>query len=181
MGYMLSSLAELPVDDSVGFYIFVVAPHGWEGGLYDVVEKNFSKIARSIGKDSVIAKGFNEDLFSDEVCNRYLGKHYSVLLDDLPALLITNTHPEHTTHATSKLFVPLRRAQEKFGSVDAFLSRLIRFVRDGDQSFLDLFQKEDDFIQEGVNMLELKPNFCGIGINVNAIIEWLIKRREATA
>jgi hypothetical protein len=181
MGYMLSSLAELPVDDTVGFYIFAVAPHGWEGGLYDVVENNFSKIARAIGQDAVIVKGLNEELFSEQVCKTYLGKHYSNLLDDLPALLITNTHPEQTTEETSKLFVPLRRAEEKFGSVDAFLSRLIRFVRDGDQSFLDLFQREDDLIREGANMLELKPNFCRIDININAIIDWLIKRREATA
>jgi hypothetical protein len=181
MGYMVSSLAELPVDNSVAFYIFAVAPHGWKGGLYDVVEKNFSDIAGAIGQEAVIVKGLNTELFGEEVCTAYLGKHYPSLLDDLPALLITNTHPEKTTQETFKLFVPLRRAEQKFGSVDAFLSRIVRFVRNGDQSFLDLFQKEDDFIREGANMLELKPNFCGIGININAIIEWLIKRREGTA
>ncbi len=108
MGYMLSSLAELPIDNTVGFYIFAVAPHGWKSGLYDVVENNFTNIARAIGQEAVIVKGLNEDLFGDEVCKTYLGEHYSILLDDLPALLITNTHP-----AIPEPF-PFRRARCKF-------------------------------------------------------------------
>ena len=179
MGYMLSSLAELPVDNTVGFYVFSVAHRGWQGGLSDIIDRNFTEIARAIGQDSVIVKGLQEELFSEEVCRTYLGRHYSVLLSEMPALLITNAHPSNVTESTFKLFTPLKRAEEKFGSIDAFLSRLVLFVRDRDQTFLDLFQREEDFARDGANMLELKPNFCGIGININAILDWLLKRRDS--
>lgn len=120
-------------------------------------------------------------MWSNEVCTAYFGRNYSPLLEDLPSLLITNAHPDAITPDSFRLLVPLRRAQEKFGSLDAFFSRLVRFVRDSDPTFLDMFQHEDDFAKDGAGMLELKPNFCGVGININAIIEWFLKRRERTA
>ena len=58
MGYMLNTLGNLPIDDDINLYIFVVNG-GWSGGLYDVIESNFSNIAQRIGKNAVIVKGLD--------------------------------------------------------------------------------------------------------------------------
>ncbi len=52
MAYMLSSLAELPVDSDVNFYIFVING-GWSGGTSEIIERNFARIAQEIGPNAV--------------------------------------------------------------------------------------------------------------------------------
>ena len=44
MGYMLSSLAKLPLDSDIDLYIFVING-GWRGGAQDLIEQNFARLA----------------------------------------------------------------------------------------------------------------------------------------
>ena len=175
MGYMLSSLGNLQIDDNVELYIFVVNG-GWHGGLYDSIEKNFAQLARSIGPAAVIAKGFEEGLWSQEICQKYLGKDYQSLFDFLPALLLTDTHPDMLRDESLRLLIPLREAQDEFGDIEAFFRALSRFATTKDPEFIDRFKEQKDFIDEGLRIVDLKPNFMGIGVNLNALIERVRER-----
>lgn len=170
MGYMLSSLAELPVDDEVDLYIFVV-DEGWQSESHDLIEKNFARVAREIGTKAVIAKGLNEQLWTAEVCQKYLGKDYGDLLSLIPAFLITDAHPDNLNDNSMRLLASLIKVRQQFGNYDAFFTLLTRFARNQDRSFIDLFQKRESVARTAAGMLELKPNFCGVGVNLNAVID----------
>jgi hypothetical protein len=94
MGYMLNSLGELPIDEDVSFYIFVIKLGQWDEPLYDMIERNFESVARDIGSHAVIAKGLDPREFYGEVTTRYLGENHAKYFDLLPALLITDVHPD---------------------------------------------------------------------------------------
>ncbi len=65
----------------------------WSGEFNDLIERNFSALAKQIGPNSVIAKGFEPEAWSDQVCSKYLGKNTKTMIDVLPALLLTDSHP----------------------------------------------------------------------------------------
>jgi hypothetical protein len=169
MGYMLSSLAQLPIDDEVDLYIFVING-GWRGGSHEIIEQNFSKLAEEIGPRAVIAKGFNKS-WSSDVSRKYLGKDHSELFGLLPALLITDTHPDQLTDQSMRLLIPLKDANAKFGNFDTFFDSLTKFAREKDTDFLEHFHEKEESEKSAWNMLELKPNIWGIGININEILE----------
>ena len=175
MGYMLNSLGNLPIDDKIGFYIFVVNG-GWRGGLYDIIERNFANIAKKIGSNAVIAKGLDSEAWSSQIAKKYFGERHGELFHALPALFLTDAHPEKLTRQSLRLIIPLRDVEKRFGDWDSFFGSLSKFAIERDPEFLQRFQDADDAIAAGNRILEIKPNFYGIGINVNALIDRLRAR-----
>src|SRR5436190_24238658 len=108
MGYALNELANLPVDENVHFYIFVVNGQHREP-LYEMMQQNFIAVAHSIGSNAVIAVGTNPASFTTQVARKYLGKGNTddSIISILPALIITNAHPEKLTKDSVRLGVPL--------------------------------------------------------------------------
>jgi len=169
MGYLLSSLAQLPVGDNVDLYIFVING-GWRGGSHQIIEENFAKLASEIGPRAVIAKGFNQS-WTRDIARKYLGKDHKELFGLLPALLITDAHPDQLTDEGMRLLIPLKVVEAKFGNFDTFFDSLTKFAREKDSSFLAHFHKKEESRKLAWNMLELKPNIWGIGININEILD----------
>ena len=54
MGYLLNSLSNLPIDESVTLYIFVI-DGTWDTEHTAALRRNFHQIARAIGNNAVIA------------------------------------------------------------------------------------------------------------------------------
>ena len=50
------------------------------------------------------------------------GKAHDELFAALPALLITDTHPDRLTENSLRLIVALRQAEERFGTSTLFLT-----------------------------------------------------------
>lgn len=169
MGYMLSSLGNLPVQDDVSLYIFVVNGR-WNGEFDEIIERNFGALAKQIGPQSVIAKGFEPEAWSDQVCAKYLGKDTRTLYDAFPALLITDSHPERISDKTLRLLVPLRDAEKRFGGITVFFSGLAEFARNRDPAFLKRFEEKESLKDKAWSVLELKPNFFGFGINLKELV-----------
>jgi hypothetical protein len=71
MGYVLNELTNLPVDENVHFYIFVVNGQ-YQEPLYKIIQENFVNIARSIGNNAVIAIGSDPQSFTTSVARKYL-------------------------------------------------------------------------------------------------------------
>ena len=170
MGYQLASLGNLPVDESVNFYIFIVNGD-WNGGNYEILENNFSNIAQRIGPNAVIAKGFDSKAWTRDVASAYLGKNAKQLFGLLPALLLTDSHPDNLTDDSFRLLVPLGDAKERFGNFDTLFAALSDFAINRDATFLDNFEDERDLIGAGNSIIDLKPNFFGVGININEMIK----------
>ena len=173
MGYMLSSLGHLPIEENVTLYIFVING-GFRGGRYEVIERNFGEIAKRIGPNAIIVKGFEES-WSAEVAQKYLGKNHHELLNLLPALLLTDSHPDKLTKDSFRLLIPLKNAEARFEDLETFFRALTNFANNRDKKFLKLFMEEKDFLAKVNKIFEIKPNICGIGININAFIEGLRK------
>lgn len=63
MGYMLSSVGNLPLDENIDLYIFVVNGQ-WLGEPYETIDRNFSKLAKRIGERAVIVKGLESQAWT---------------------------------------------------------------------------------------------------------------------
>jgi hypothetical protein len=168
MGYMLSSLGNLPVQEDVSLYIFVVNGR-WSGEFNDLIEKNFGALAEHIGPNSVIAKGFDPEVWSNQVCSKYLGKDTKTMLDVLPALLLTDAHPEKLTDSSLRLLVPLRDADKRFGGIETFFAALADFSKSRNPDFLARFEDKEPLKSKAWSVLELKPNLFGFGINLKEL------------
>jgi hypothetical protein len=104
MGYVLNELTNLPIDEGVNFYVFVVSDP-YIDPLTKIIEDNFFNLARSLGDHAVIAVGTNQERFTASVARSYLGKNNSdtSFTSLLPALLITNAHPDRLNSDSLRL------------------------------------------------------------------------------
>lgn len=177
MGYLLNSLGNLPIDDSVTFYIFVVNGQ-WQEQLYGMMDQNFGAIAKSIGDKAVIAKGLSSAEWTSEIARVYLGAEHEKLFKTLPALLLTDSHPSKLTPASLRLIVPLRDVEERIGGWPRFFELLSSFARGESEEFLTRFKAKDDKFDALNRVIDLKPNVFGVGINLNAFIEEFRKRKQ---
>jgi hypothetical protein len=181
MGYILNELANLPVDENVHFYIFVVNGQ-FKEPLYDMIQSNFASLAKSIGSNAVIATGTNPEEFTNQVAEKYGGKGRDLdsFAKVLPALVITDAHPSQLTEQSVRLIVPLGDAEKRFGDWSQFFRLLTTFVRGESKEFIEKFGAEDqDATDVGNKILHLKPNLFGIGINLNELVDRMNKRRKA--
>ncbi len=169
MGYALSSLGNLPVQEDVSLYIFVVGG-AWRDEAYEAIQRNFMELARRIGPAAVIAKGFEPQMWSSQVCDRYLGKSFEVLYDVFPALLLTDAHPDRLSEKSMRLLIPLRDAERRFGGMPAFFEALSEFARTRSTDFLKRFEDKPTLGAKAWSVLELKPNFFGFGVNIKELV-----------
>lgn len=182
MGYVLNQLSNLPVDDNINFYIFVVNGQ-YRDPLYDVIHANFVQIARDIGNNAVVAMGTDSKAFTTSVARKYLGDGNSdaSFTALLPALLITNDHPENLNADSLRLIVPLKHAEANFGNWHQFFDSLAQFVRGENDGFARKFEDKGDLLDASNKVVLLQPNFFGLGVNVNALIEKWRKSRGDSA
>jgi hypothetical protein len=179
MGYMLNSLANLPIDEDVRFYVFVINGQ-WQEPTYAILEQNFAQVARSIGKSAVIAKGLNPQEWYGEIAETYLGKEHIDLFPLLPALLITDAHPTGISAESLRLLVPLRDVEARFGGWPSFFAQLTDFVQLKNDAFVQSFQAKERAVDAANSIVELRPGMFGIAINVNELISRWRKRKAAS-
>lgn len=158
MGYKLSSLVRLPFEDDVEMYVFSIGDGIWNGGLHEVVHKNFDNLAREIGPHAIIVEALQAE-FHGEVVEVYLGKHYDELKNIMPALLITDAHPDALTPESLRILIPLGDVHQHYPVVDHFLSDLAAFTR-GDS---DILLKR---LEEGIKPLEAASEVVRISLPV---------------
>lgn len=169
MGYALSTLGNLPIQDDISLYVFVIGG-GWQGGHGEIIERNFMRLAQRIGKNAVLAKGFEPESWSTQVCAKYLGKGADADLNLVPALLITDAHPEKLNDRSLRLLVPLRDAERRFGGVDQFFDALSDFAVTKNPGFLARFEEKTSVAKTLWSAVELKPNLFGFGVNLKNLI-----------
>ena len=174
MGYKLTSLVHLPLDNTVLMYIFAIGDPAWQGGLDDIVHKNFDNIARNIGPNSVIVGGLNAD-FRGEVVERYLGRSHYELGKQLPALLITDSHPDELTKDSLRILIPLRVAHEQYRIIDDFLADVAAFARRENDNLLLHLESGPKALDVAGDIFEFDfPLVPGVvGVNVSNAVKHL--------
>jgi hypothetical protein len=181
MGYKLTSLAHLPFDPTVEMYIFSLGSQQWAGGLGEAVRANFDNIARAIGGTAVIVAGLN-DQFHSEVIEEYIDERDIATL--LPALLISDAHPDQLTEKSLRVFVSLREVNERYGTVDDFLSDLAAFAQGESDQLLRKLESAPAITTVADSLVRVNiPVVPGIvAINLNAALsqlrDWWDRRRR---
>lgn len=175
MGYMVNSLAELPVNDNINLYVFTINGN-FVGGDYEVVKNNFRYLAEKFNKDAAIIEGFDE-FFSNDLARQYLDKDLDELWEVLPCLLVTDSHPSSISEDTMRLVIPLRHVETKFESFEIFFRELIRFTQGKNPSFIEKFEDKPDWVTDTLDVVDLKPNLFGFGFNINEFIKKLRRSR----
>lgn len=174
MGYFLNDLGNLKFDDDIDFYFFVINGQFREP-LFKVIEENFANIARDIGGHAVISIGLKPKSFSDQVGRKYLGPDFNAYFPLLPALLVTDAHPEKLTEDSLRLLVPLAHVEDRFGGWPQFFTLLGELARGENTKFIAAFKKKEDAFDAIKNTFIVEPGLFGVKINVNDFLE---KRRE---
>ena len=91
-------------------------------------------------------------------------------------MLLLGAHPRELNEEDLILYAPLSEIDTKFSELEIFFDELCRFAIDKNESFLRRFEEKNDGINNYIGAIELRPNFFGIGININFFIERLLKK-----
>ena len=178
MGYLLNELANLPVDKNVKFYIFVVNGR-FRDSLFRTIEENFASIAKDIGSQAVIARGLDAKAFHSQIARAYFGQDGEKFLDLLPALIVTNAHPDNFDEKSVRLVIPLDGVEDRFGGWANFFRSLTEFVQGKDNSFVKKFEEKDSVLRTAKRFVSVKPGMFGISINGDELMNWWLERRNA--
>ncbi len=190
MGLMIHSLGEFPEEAERGYYIYLL-DYGWDEPLGDVLHRNFDRMAEAASRnDAVVLRGVVGNHFEDEVLSWH---HVNGQPSEgiLPAILITTRHPnsfreqkfrdEESTDAENRmLLIPLRDVCETSSDVATLIDRIFQDIRSRKE--LSGFEVAQE-IQRGkggavTDALILQPNFAGLGVNFNYIIDFFRGRRK---
>jgi hypothetical protein len=99
----------------------------------------------------------------------------------LPALLITNDHPDDLKVDSLRLIVPLQHAENHFGNWHQFFESLAQFVRGENDDFARRFEDTGDLLDASNKVVMLQPNFFGLGLNINELLDRWRARKSDTA
>lgn len=186
MGYKISTIKNLPVIPEIDLYVFVLGNYEWQGGYREIIERNFNRLAKNLGPKAAIVAGHNGINLSNELiqclCNRL--PDYK-LLENLvhktehagTSLLLLGAHPKELKETDLILYAPLSEIDIKFNGLEIFFDELCRFAIDKNESFLKKFEEKNTNINDYLGAIELKPNFWGIGLNINFFIEKVLKKK----
>lgn len=183
MGYKLTSLVNLPLDDRTNMYVFSIGDDMWEGGLANIVHRNFDRIAKEIGPQAIIV-GALEASFHDEVVSRYLGKNAKEMKNLLPALLITDSHPDKLTSDSLRLLIPMEKVYDRYKVIDRFLSELAAFVRGESDALLKHIEGSPGIAAVANDIVKVNipvvPGCVWVNLNnaVKHLREWWQRRQE---
>lgn len=183
MGYKVSGLNRLPIVPGVDLYVFLLGKRIWDGSLRGIIERNFSTLAEELGPSAAIVAGHGgSDLTKDIVEAAGENSKVRSLVEAGErgggGILIMGAHPLELSDDDLVLYAPLNDLAGRFGTLDGFLDGLCRFADDRDPEFLSKFECKDSISDLAAQVVDLRPNLFGIGININRMINLIRENRE---
>lgn len=172
MGTIVSRIQS--ISDEYSLYVFVLGDIYLNGGEMENFRSNFFRLAERFGPRAVIVAGINPIEFSTQVFERYLGDYWNfdAFLRQCPLLMISDAHPDNLSEDSLRLIAPLYHIRDHLGGVDRFFENLIGFVNGRNDGFIQCFENRLNLL----DIIDLNPNFCGIGLNLNRFIERFQRR-----
>ena len=177
MGYKIATLASLPVLPGKSLYVFVLGAAAWDGSMMQQVENNFAKVAKEIGPSGAIVMGHEGVNLKLELTAKNGPPGFDRLLsnanDGEGAVLVVGAHPKQLRPDDLVLYATLDDLTKRFGSLSVFFTALCKFAETREKAFLERFRSGKNTIDRLFDVVDLRPNFFGIGMNINKAIEWL--------
>jgi hypothetical protein len=190
MGLMVHSLGELPLNAKRNYYVYLL-DYGWHEPLGQALLSNFDTMAAEASKNNaVVIKGvvgshFEDEVFSWHSINGRPGEEI------LPAILITTRHPDefrrhgenwrkdHLLHADRLLLIPLKETCKSTTDVADLIAKIFGDIK-SKQALADFEVAKT--LEKGkrgalVDALILKPNYHGLGLDLNSIIDFFRGRK----
>lgn len=193
MGYRVTSALTIGHGDGhVSFMYFVPSFRIGFSWISEWFDHHFDAIAFRIGPNAVIVSPFQQTLdqyrreLSQAIDWQNLGQQ-DVLSGECPFLVVSG-RPLQVDSPAMVAVIDL-----SFADTPSVLARLMDDLASAiamRENLVDdmpaILRRIPEFSKssrvesavEVVRMLELKPNFMGVGINLNAIVEWFRKRRQ---
>jgi hypothetical protein len=177
MGVVSAGLFNLP-DSNYEYYIFILGGNAnWKGGVLESIFDNFDHLAKEVGPKSVILKGLNPREWTEEIVNTYFESVESVETL-IPAILVTDSSPNRVNKDSLRILIALNEIENKFKSIEIFFDLLTDFTNKRNNNFVEYAKENINWVTEFNKVVELKPNFNGVGINLNALLELAFTKKQ---
>jgi hypothetical protein len=166
--------------------VCLLLPGPFDNQIRQELLVNFNRLATQVGRQNLVVTGADIDEFHTQVLLRYALYLKGFDQDNIPvpALLVTDLAPTEVRVEDGEinakiLFFPLAQAYLRAGMLSDFLRQLCATLQDA-ESFEDLENLQAAKIAEKWGWVsryfELKPNFFGLGVNINAILDDAMNR-----
>jgi hypothetical protein len=187
MSYIASDIGTIP---AYGFAWYVLYLEDvFDDPLKDELSRNFLALGSEVGRDVLVVRGFDPQTF-------YSSAYETLTLYDeewaakiqRPALLLSDTPPRLLLSEKAKLnaaklilfpLAPFRRRPA--GTLVDLLRQLVAALKDND-AMSALQQLEPKALRSKWGWLskyvDMKPNFMGFGVNLNAAIDDVVLRPQ---
>jgi len=188
---MIHSLDNIPKSAHRDFFIYLL-DYGWQEPISQALRDNFDKMAEIASKNrAVVIKGTDVAHFENEVMSWHqINNENAEGL--LPALLITNKHPEYFRFANGEfsgrrnilrieenkddiklILVPFKNFCKTTSDVITLIEKIFNdIIAEKDLSEFRIAKEMNKGIGKAiVDSIILEPNFSGLGFSFNKLTE----------
>ena len=189
MGLHISSLEHIPPNAKRDYFIYLL-DYGWSEPLRDVLAQNYDRMAQIAAEhEAVVIRGTRSVHFEDEVFSWHNinGENAEELL---PAILITNRHPQKFRESFNDrqsppvendlkfILIPIKKFCETTNDVVVLIEKIFKDIKA--KKDLDDFQvaqeKKKGLGRTLADSLILEPNFYGVGFSFKQLNEYFKKK-----
>jgi hypothetical protein len=175
MSMIASDIATIPASGFSWYVLFLEDP--FNDPIKNELSNNFIELGKEVGRDVLVIRGFDANEFYQSAYETF-GEVNNMTR---PALLISDTAPVFLLEEDAKLraakliLIPLASFRNRPpGSIAELLRHLVIALKD-DDAVRALKRLEPGAIKRGWGWLskyaDLKPNFIGFGVNLNAMFD----------
>ena len=162
------------------WYVFVIED-GLRDEIRDHVRNNFIGFGNALGGKSLVASGYDPNVFAGQIEAAYTGICEAVRHMERPALVIADTAPAKLAEARDSAFVmvfQLQKVMAAHGSVANFFAKLVITLKDP-AAKAALKSAEPGPLERGWGWLgeyvKVEPKLFGCSIAVNKVIRDTLK------
>ncbi len=190
MGLMIYSLDNIPTGAKRDYFIYLL-DYGWAEPISEILNKNFEEMSKRAAENkAVVIKGTVASHFQNEVLSWHHinGEDAENLL---PALLITNKHPQYFKESNSSfqykniknmginetedmkmILIPFKECCNDEKDVIEIINSVFSDIENGkDLSNFSISKKNKKGVgRHIVDSVILQPNLNGIGIDIKKLL-----------
>lgn len=178
------TISEINIDElkskDANWYVILLEDN-WKDDFRNELYDNVDTLADEVGPKNWVVRGHKnrKDEFFKAIFARYKldQSHHEIEKFPRPAILITDTVPSadgQEEENFKRILFPLAKQYVKAGTVSDFLKNLAETLRHPDAKEALEGLSEEKFVKSWgwiLTCFELKPNFMGVGLNLNALID----------
>jgi hypothetical protein len=179
MGLKIHSLGEIPNNVERGYYIYILDYYNWSEPFSEVLRANFDKMSNLASRnDAVVIQGVESSEFYSDVLS-WKGINGMNPEDVLPAIMITTLHPTflregHNYPKDKLVLIKLAETCPSPQDVVKLINKIFTDIKNKKElkNFEIIKEQKKGKGEALVDSLLLQPNFLGLGVNFNKIINF---------